>query len=249
MIVDVHAHLTYEDFKDNLDEVIERAKKVGVKHIISNGTNLEDNKKILELSKKYEIIKPALGLYPLEAEKLSEKQLNEVYDFFNKNKFIAFGEIGLDKKDPNSNFNKQKKVFEKILSLAEKLNKPIIVHSRKAELDCIEIIESYKLKKVIMHCFSGNFKLVKRIENNDWFFSIPTNITKLLHFQNIVNEVSLNQLFTETDSPFLSPYKERINEPSFIVETIKKMSEIKKMDETEVKNIIYMNFQKVFLKN
>jgi len=249
MIVDVHTHLTHEDFRNNLDEVIRRAEKVGVKHVISNGTNLEDNRKVMELSKRYEMIEPALGLYPLEAEKLSEKQLNEVYEFFNKNKFIAFGEIGLDRKDPNSNFKKQKEVFEKILSLAEKSNKPVIVHSRKAELDCIEIIESYRLKKVIMHCFSGKFKLVKRVENNGWFFSIPTNITKLLHFQNIVNEVSLNQLFTETDAPFLSPYKDRTNEPSFIVETIKKMSEIKKMEESEIKNIIYMNFQKIFLKN
>ena len=81
-----------------------------------------------------------------------------------------------------------------------------------------------------------------------WFFSIPTNIIKLLHFQNIVKEVSLNQLLTETDAPFLSPYKDRINEPSFIVETIRKMSEIKQMDENEIKNIIYMNFQKIFLK-
>ena len=104
------------------------------------------------------------------------------------------------------------------------------------------------MKKVVMHCFSGKFKLVKRIEDNGWFFSIPTNIIKLLHFQNIVKEVSLNQLLTETDAPFLSPYKDRINEPSFIVETIRKMSEIKQMDENEIKNIIYMNFQKIFLK-
>ncbi|MBS3150498.1 TatD family hydrolase [Candidatus Woesearchaeota archaeon] len=247
MIVDVHAHLTYDDIYSQIDDVIERAKKAGVNAIVSNGTNLKDNKKVLELSRRYDIIKPALGLYPIEAEKLSDEKLNEVFDFFYKNKFIAFGEIGLDKKE-GKDFPKQKQVFEKILSLAEKTDKPVIVHSRKAELDCIEIIESFKMKKVVMHCFSGKFKLVKRIEDNGWFFSIPTNIIKLLHFQNIVKEVSLNQLLTETDAPFLSPYKDRINEPSFIVETIRKMSEIKQMDENEIKNIIYMNFQKIFLK-
>jgi len=247
MIVDIHAHLTYPDFKNNLDKVIERSKKVGVKHIISNGTNLEDNKKVLELSKKYKIVEPAFGLYPVEAESLSEKELTKTFEFLEKNKSIAFGEIGLDKK-LGKNFPKQKKVFEEILSLAEKKDKPIIVHSRKAELDCIEIIESFKLKKVVMHCFSGNFKLVKKVENNGWFFSIPTNIVNLLHFQKIVSEVSLNQLLTETDAPFLSPHKDKRNEPSFIVETIKKMSEIKQMNETEIKNIIYMNFQKIFLR-
>ena len=245
MIVDVHAHLTY--FGNKLKGVIERAGKAGVKHIISNGTNLRDNKKVLDISKKYDLIKPALGLYPVEAEGLSEKELLDLFDFFNKNTFIAFGEIGLDKKE-GKDFAKQKKIFEDILSLAEKKDKPVIVHSRKAEMECIEVIESFRLKKVIMHCFSGDFKLVKRIENNGWFFSIPTNIVRLSHFQNIVKEVSLSQLLTETDSPYLSPYKEKQNEPAFIVETIKKISEIKKMDEMEIKNIIYMNFQKIFLK-
>ena len=139
-------------------------------------------------------------------------------------------------------------VFNKVLSLAEKINKPVIVHSRKAEKECIEILETFKIKHIDMHCFGGNFKLVKKIQDNGWIFSIPTNIVRLFHFQKIVEETPMSQLLTETDSPYLSPYPEKRNEPSFVVETIKKISEIKKLDEEEVKKLIYMNFQKIFLK-
>ena len=165
----------------------------------------------------------------------------------NKNNIVSIGEIGLDKSIKDCNIKKQIKVFKKVLSLAEEINKPVILHSRKAEEECIDILETFKTKN-IMHCFTGNFKLVKRIQNNDWFFSIPTNIVRLLHFQKIVEQTSTSQLLTETDSPYLSPFKEKRNEPSFVVETIKKISEIKKLEQEEVKKLIYMNFQKTFLK-
>jgi len=134
------------------------------------------------------------------------------------------------------------------LTLAEKIKKPVVIHSRKAEKECIEIIETFKIKNVDMHCFSGNFKLVKKVQDNGWFFSIPTNIVRLFHFQKIVEETPMSQLLTETDSPYLSPFIEKRNEPSFVVETIRKISEIKKLNEEEVKKLIFMNFQKIFLK-
>lgn len=254
MLVDIHAHLDLYDRKE-IDGVIKRAKKANVKYILTSGLNLETNKISLELSKKYDIVYPSLGIYPPDALQRETKQkkdfdLDKEIDFIkkNRNNFLSIGEIGLDYlKDPNKEF--QKKVFNEILTLAEKLNKPVIIHSRKAEKDCIDILEGFKLKKIVMHCFNGNFKLIKRIQNNNWIFSIPTNIVRLLHFQNLVNEISLDNLLTETDSPFLSPHFGKKNEPSFIVETIKKISEIKKLEKEDVENKIYSNFQKIFLKN
>ena len=134
-----------------------------------------------------------------------------------------------------------------MIELAEKIKKPILIHSRKAELDCIEMLESSKLKKIIMHCFTGKKRLVKIIMDNGWFLTIPTCVARSLQFQDIAKNVPLNQLFCETDAPYLSPYKDRRNEPAFIIESYKKLAEIKRMELTEVVNNIWMNWQKTFV--
>lgn len=249
MIVDIHAHMTYDDYKDDINEVIKRAEKEGTVAIISAGTNHKSNIATLELAKKYKIIKPALGLYPLEALEFSEKEIDSTLDFIKKNKknITAISEVGIDYHSITDQNEKQKKLFQRIIKLGEETKLPLIIHSRKAELDVIELLEKSKLKKIVMHCFGGNLKLVKRIENNGWFLSIPTNIVFSSHFQAIVNQTSISNILTETDAPYLSPIKGTRNEPSFIKHTIKKISEIKSLDAKEVENIIYMNFQRLFL--
>lgn len=249
MIVDIHAHMTYKGYRDDIDFVIKRAEKEGVVTIISAGTNHENNVATLELAKKYKIIKPALGLYPLEALELSDKEIDFTLKFIKKNKkkIIAISEVGIDYHSITDQNERQKMLFQKIIKLGEETELPLIVHSRKAEVDVIELLEKSKLKKVIMHCFGGNLKLVKRIENNGWFLSIPTNIVFSSHFQAIVKDTSISNILTETDAPYLSPIKGTRNEPSFIKHTIKKIAEIKSLDVKEVENMIYMNFQRLFL--
>jgi len=249
LLVDVHAHLDHCKFND-LDLVIERARKADVKAIINNGINTEKNRISLELSKKYDIVKAALGLYPTEVAEMKDDKIENELEFIkkNKNKIIAIGEIGLDYnfyKDKNK-IKKQKIVFEKIIDLAEKIKKPLIVHSRKAEKDVINILESSKSKKIVLHCFSGNFNLVKKASELDYYFSIPTNVVFSEHFQKIVEEVNINQLLTETDSPHLSPFKHKRNEPAFIIEGVKKIAKIKGFDLEETSNNIFMNFEKMF---
>lgn len=251
-LVDVHSHLDDKKFS-NLDSIIVRARKAGVKIIICNGLNPKSNRVCLELSEKYDIVRASLGIYPSDAERLSSKELeDEIMSIEkNRNRIVAIGEVGLDfhwtKKDETEKIEKQRMVFKKLIKLSEKICKPLIVHSRKAEKECIEILEKSRNRKIVMHCFNGNKKLVEKVINNKWFFSIPANIVRSKQFQMIVEECPINQLLTETDAPYLSPYQGRINEPSFIVETIKKIAEIKNMDETEVINNIFMNYQTVFL--
>lgn len=245
MLVDVHAHLDLEQFSMDLDEVINRARHFGVVSVINNGLNPVSNRKTLELSRKYDIVKPALGLYPIDALKLSEEELESELEFIKKNKPIAIGEVGLDYLRSEER-DKQKEIFQKIINLAEKLGLPLIVHSRKAESDVVDILESSKLKKIIMHCFNGEQSLVKRVEKNGWFFSIPPIILRSLQFQMIVNQVSTNQLLTETDSPYLAPPPKKRNEPIFVSKVIEKISEIKNLNEDEVKKIIFMNYKNIF---
>ena len=248
MLVDVHAHIYYNYFKEKLDEIVKRAEKNNFVAIINAGINQETNKEVLELSKKFSILKASLGLYPLEALKLNDENIEKDLNFIlkNKNKIISIGEVGLDYNYIKNENSRQKEIFQKVINLAEKTKLPIVVHSRKAESDCIEMLESSKIKKIIMHSFSGSMKLVKKIEDNGWFLSIPANIQYSTQFQNIVDKVTMSQLLTETDSPYLSPIKNTVNEPSNITNSIKKISEIKKLDKDEVEKIIFMNFQKVF---
>jgi len=165
----------------------------------------------------------------------------------NKDKIVAIGEIGLDFKDSDEGERKEQEiVFRKLLELARRIDKPVIVHTRAAEMRAVEILEEIKPRKVVLHCFSGKRHLIERAIKNNWFFSIPCNIVRSEHFQKLVELCPLSQLFTETDAPYLSPYRERLNEPAFVAETIRKIAEIKGLDATEVANNIYSNYQRVF---
>jgi len=246
--VDVHAHIDHAQFKNDLDEVIDRARKAGVVSIINNGLDVKTNRKTLELAEKYDIVKAALGFYPGDALQVSEEVIDNEIKFIldNKNKITAIGEIGLDNHWIKGKLDEQKKTFSKLIELAEKINKPILVHSRSAEQDCIDFLESTSIKKVIVHCFSGNTTQVKRIADNGWFFSIPCNVVRSKHFQKIVKNVNINQLFTETDAPYLAPEKDQRSESSFVTQSIKKIAELKGFEEKEVENNIFLNYKRLF---
>ena len=246
VFVDVHAHLQDKRFKD-ISSVIGRAAENGIGIIISNGLDKESNLEVLELSKKFTAVKSALGLYPLEALKLPEKELNAQLAFIkkNKNKIVAIGEVGMDYLHSDEK-EKQKEIFSRIIKLALEISKPLIVHSRRAEEDTIRLLEENKASKVVMHCFTGSMKLVKRIEKNRWFLSIPCTVVRDEHFQKIVEEVSLNHLLTESDAPYLSPVQGQINEPANIAKSIEKIAEIKGMVKEEAENNIFLNYRRLF---
>jgi len=132
------------------------------------------------------------------------------------------------------------------LKVAKELDMPVVIHTRKAELDCIEILEKSDLKKIVLHCFIGRKHLIKRAADNGWFFSIPPVITRLQHFQTLVSMVPLNQLLTETDSPGLSPVAGERNEPANVEVTIKEIAKIKNISEKEVADAIWENAKKLF---
>lgn len=242
MLIDVHCHLQFKEIMPDIDNILNRAKENNFAAILNSGTSMESNKITLGLAKKYPLIKPSLGIYPTEV-----KDINKEIEFIEKHKkeIYAIGEVGLDFKEAK-NFEEQKKNFLKIIDLAEKIKKPIIIHSRKGEKEVLDLLETSNLKKVILHCFSGNFNLVKRAIDLNYSFSIPPVIVKLEHFQKLVEISPLTKLLTESDAPFLSPYKGQYNEPSFIKETIKQIAKIKKITEEETEKIIFMNYQKIF---
>lgn len=260
MLVDVHCHLTHKLFEKDLDEVIKRNKEKGVKAIICSGVNPTDNLKVLDICSKYEVVKASMGIYPIDALGLGPDEtgivrypgkidLEEQFRFFLKNKdnIISIGEVGLDYKMDLKHHDEQKENFSKIISFCEKFGKPIVIHSRKAEADIIEMLETSKLKKVVLHCFEGRKHLVGKAIDKGYSFSIPGNIIKLQHFQAVVERTPIQQLLTETDSPWLGPVAGERNEPYNVLGTVKKIAEIKKITAEEAENLIFMNYQRMFL--
>jgi len=267
-LIDIHAHLEHQKFEKDLDKVIENAKKENLKLIINSGVNPETNRKALEISEKYPLVKVSFGLYPIDAlmkeieegKKQGNSFLRDIEEFDvdeelkwiekNRDKCIAIGEIGLDYNWKEFQEEKerelQKAVFRKVLALAKKINKPVIIHSRKAEEDAINILEELKNPKVIMHCFSGRKSLIKRCIENKWYFSIPPVIKRLLHFQTLVEMVPIEQLLTETDSPYLSHIAGERNEPKNVKFTIEEIARIKSLDKEKVADKIFENTEKVF---
>lgn len=247
MFIDIHNHIDfYRD--DEIKGIIDRAKKTRVGIILINGVKPENNRRILELTKKYKEVKMSWGIYPIDALKMNDKQIDDEIDFLNANKkeIRAIGEVGLDYKEDEKEHERQKEILRKIVSVALELDKPLIIHSRKAEKETIELLEEMKAKKVVMHCFNGNLKLVERIISNKWHLTIPTNVVFAEHFQRVIALCPIEQLFCETDSPYLHPRKERNNEPANIIESYKKIAEIKSLDLKDVENKIEDNYKRVF---
>lgn len=254
ILFDVHAHLEHPLLETDLDDVIKRAKTAGVKVIIANGIDKETNRKVLDISNKYDMVKPALGIYPPDALSAEEAEsdwisgkinADEEINFINQQDIVAIGEAGLDYKYGKDK-ERQKDILNKLIQIAKNKNIPIIIHSRKAELDTIDLLEKSGHKKVIMHCFCGRKHLIKRAADLGYYFSIPCSIVKTEHFQTLVSLVHISQLLTETDAPYLSPFKDKTNEPAFVLETVKKIAEIKGMTVEDTANNLFMNYQKLF---
>jgi TatD DNase family protein len=275
-LVDVHCHLDDERFagvssdgqKKDLDEVIERAEQAGLKKIVVAGTHPSANRKVLDLAKKYKIVKASFGLYPIDSiikdfPSLSDDYPREIEKFDYKKEIewirkhkddcVCVGEVGLEfqvikeSKDFEKITEAQIKVFRDAIKLAEEIKKPMVLHTRGGELEVIEILEEMKPKvPIILHCFGGRKSLIKRAAENGFYFSVPAVIKRLLHFQTLVEMVDLKQLLTETDAPYLAPVFGERSEPKDVAVTIKEMARVKNLSEDEVAEQIWENYKKVF---
>ncbi len=220
MFVDVHAHDCNNVSKNIL--------------VVNNGLDLESNKRCLELKNKN--IRCAMGLYPLEGIKLNEDGIDENIDFIklHRNDIIAIGEIGLDFK-----FNKDKRqidIFNKMLELAEEIKKPVIVHSRGAEKEVLDVLKRFDLN-VIMHCFSGDLNLI----NKKYYYSIPVSVVERKWVQELARKVDVSRILTESDSPYVI-FKKRKSKPEDVKEALKKISEIKEINLEKTKSTIFANY-------
>ena len=265
-LVDVHCHLNDSRFDEDLEEVLERFRERGGEAIVTSGVNKESNRQSLELSQKYDCVLASLGIYPVDAlareveSGESNELLRELKEFdvdeelawieAHAGDCVAIGEIGLDYNfkefQTEEMREKQKEVFRKCLRLAKKLDKVVVIHSRKAEADAIEILEELEMRRVVMHCFNGKKALIRRCVENGWSFSVPAVIMRLEHFKMLVEMVPLGQILTETDGAYLAPVAGTRNEPVNVLITLKEIARIKGVSLEEVGERVWENFEGLF---
>jgi len=231
MLIDTHTHLHFRNFNRDREAVIERSKAT-IEAVFEAGVDANTNEKVLSLAAKHpKFIYPVLGLHPTENVSLDECAKVEAQIKESSPVIIAVGEIGLDyhHKTPK---DMQLVVFNRLLSLAESLRLPVVVHSRDAEQDCLDALASFRLKRVVMHCFSSK-PLVKECITRGYFVSIPTTVCFSKGTEEIALATPLSSMLLETDCPFLSPLRGKRNEPAFLPYSVSALSKLlnKKPDE------------------
>lgn len=242
--VDSHCHVDFEKFNKDRKQVIQSARSK-LEYVVNPGISKSSNKKVIKLSEEYnDFIVPNLGLHPAYEENFN--QLEEVKAQIKKHKPPAIGEIGLDHHHIKEEKirDRQEKVFRELLSTAEKRDIPVVIHSRDAEKKVANIISEYSLNNVFLHCFNGNVELAKELVNSGVKLGITTQVLYSNRVQNIVEQIDIEHMILETDSPFL--YRNGRNEPINVLESIKKISEIKQLSEKKIINKTTKNSRKIF---
>ena len=245
MIYDTHCHLNDPNMIDNIDCFLENCKKQDVSLLNVIGYDVESSKKAIEIANKYENCYAVVGMQPEEIP--NEEFYEELDALYDNNRIVAVGEIGLDYHWTKENKDKQKEVFVHYIKKAHQLNLPIVVHSRDAHLDTINILKENKeyLGKVVMHCYSYSKEVLKDYLNLGCYISLGGVVT----FKNakvakeVASVVPLDRLMLETDSPYLTPtpYRGKPNEPSYIRFVLEEIAKLKEMDVNELEDILFKN--------
>ena len=251
-MIDSHCHLDHDYLFNDINDIIKRSKNVGIKKILTICTTLNSFEKIKEIVLLDEIIFGTCGIHPHE----TKNDLISTDDIINKiqnnTKIIGVGETGLDFFYNNSEKNYQIKSFKKHIEASIALNMPLIIHSRNAEDEIIDILKKYENSniKILMHCFTGSKKLMMRLLKFNAYFSASGIITfkNSQDLQDTFKEIPLSNLLIETDSPYLAPIPNRgkKNEPSFIKFTAKKLADIKDISYKEIIDNTSKNFNNLF---
>ena len=254
-MIDSHCHLDHEPMFSDLKNVIIRSKENGLEKILSICTTNDSFKKIIEIIKFDPIIYGTFGIHPHETDfdKTTRKEI--IKNVNSHEKIIAIGESGLDFYYSHSSKDQQISSFKYHIEASIELNVPIIVHSRNAEKETFDILNSYKSynPKILMHCFTGSKKFANKLISLNSYFSASGIITfkNSIDLQNTFKEIPLDRLLIETDSPFLAPnpMRGKKNEPSFIKYTLDKLSELKAISSKHASDITTKNFETLFSLN
>ncbi|MBT4485629.1 MAG: TatD family hydrolase [Candidatus Latescibacteria bacterium] len=251
MLIDTHAHLDFDDFNNDRDEVIERAHRAGISHIINPGCNVATSQNAVLLSETYDMVYAAVGIHPNSTSEALPGDNLEIARLAEHPRVVAIGETGLDFYRDRSPRDIQMRAFSGQLELARELDLPVIIHFRNVEMDGIESIGQEKLQGLrgVFHCFGGSSLFARTLVSWGFYIGFNGPLTfKGSDRVEVARVVPLESCLIETDAPFLTPqrYRGSRNEPAYVREVAEKLAIVKKVEVEEVIEVTGKNARVLF---
>lgn len=247
MYIDTHCHLSVEDYLD-IDKVIEENKNALVEKIVVSGCSRESIEEVMDLKDKYDMVYVTIGYHPEYADTVTESDLDYLKSLLGEKKVVGIGEIGLDYHYTKENKDKQIWLFEEQLKIADAFNLPVVIHSRDATMDTINILKKYKVKGII-HCFSGSLETANIYISMGFLLGIGGVVTfSNSKLKDVVKEVPLESIVLETDSPYLAPvpFRGKINSSKYLEFIANFIADIKNISLEELAEITSRNASSLF---
>lgn len=253
MIFESHAHFDDDAFDEDRESLIESLQKNRIEYVINVGASMESTESTYALAKKYPFIYAAVGVHPSDTLPLTEKDMDRLKELVADEKVVAIGEIGLDYYWDEPEREIQKKWFKRQIELAKEVDLPIIIHSREAAKDTLNILHEHDTGcyRGVMHCFSYSPEIAREVVKMGFYIGVGgvctyKNAKKLVE---VVEEIPLEHILLETDCPYLTPvpYRRKRNSSLYLPYVIEKIAEIKGIMAEEVERVTYENAKKLFL--
>lgn len=247
MFVDTHCHI-YKDYYEDIDLVLNEAKKNNVGYIINSGCDRMSNREVLDLLNGHKNMYGAIGIHPESVLDYTEEDIKFIEEHLNDEKIVAIGEIGLDYHYTNEDKEEQIKLFEAQLKLAEKYHKPVIIHSREATADTISILKKYNVKGVI-HSFSGSYETAMIYIKMGYLLGVNGVVTfKNSNLKDVLKRIPLEHIILETDSPYLTPvpFRGKQNVPKYVIHVAEFLSELYDVSLDELAKVTNSNIKHIF---
>lgn len=249
-MIDTHCHLEMNPFNKDRDEVLKRAKEAGIDTIITIGSDLDGNKGAVELADRYDSVFAAVGIHPHDAKDFNNDIFQQIHRWSRKKKVVAIGEIGLDYHYNHSPKHIQRDVFITQLEYAISIDYPVIIHSREAKTDTLRILKDSRVKRGVMHCFSGDMDMAKKVIEMGFMISIagPVTYKNARNLQLVAKYIPDEYLLLETDAPYLSPepLRGKRNEPAFIMHTARFVADLRGISHEDIVRITTINARRLF---
>ena len=255
-IIDIHCHLTFDEYDSDREQVIEDSRQV-LKAVVTSGVEPEDGKDALELAELHrDFVFVSLGLHPIHVVDMTDHEIGDYQEFISTNRrnIVSIGEIGLDYhwvRDPLK-IKRTKEIFVEFLELAKELDLPVVLHLRgttggEAIEAGLKLVSDSDIRKVVFHCFTGKPQLAELICKEGYYVSLPASIVRSKTMKKVAKRIPLSYLFTETDAPYLSPdNEEKRNVPQNVKVVYEEIARQKKSDVKTVEEAIEGNFGRVF---
>lgn len=252
MYFESHAHYDDERFDDDRDELLAELPADGIETVVNSSSDIASSRASIALAEKYPYFYASVGVHPHEVSKMTEADIDTLREMSKHPKVVALGEMGLDFYYDLSPRDSQRYWFKRQLELAEELDMPIIVHSRDASQECFDIISQSKVRKGVIHCYSGSAPMAEDYADMGFYIGVGGSLT----FKNnkktveVVEKLPLEKILIETDSPYLAPvpFRGRRNDSRLLKYVVEKISEIKNIPEIDICNITKNNAIDLFIK-